>query len=135
MILFHQVRKILLNVGLVLFISIAIVFSFASGESWAATSFTQRHDQPHTQIATIDQAKVIIKNAEGKAQEALGNMTGDRQTQAAGKAKQFEAETLEGINNSIENPYYQPGGQTKQAEREDRESTEDMEAKVHEDFN
>lgn len=130
MILLNQVRKILINVGLVLFISTAIVFSFASGESWAATSFTQGIDQPHTQIATIDGVKLMIKSAEGKAQAA-----GDRQTQAAGKAKQFKAETLEAIDNSIENPNYKPGGRSNQAKMEDRGGIEGIEALVRDDFN
>ncbi|NCJ07949.1 CsbD family protein [Synechococcales cyanobacterium C] len=38
-----------------------------------------------------DRAKAIGKNIEGKAQEALGNLTGDPQDQAEGQAKQVEA--------------------------------------------
>ncbi|PZD71192.1 hypothetical protein C1752_07468 [Acaryochloris thomasi RCC1774] len=38
-----------------------------------------------------DRAKATAKNVEGKAQEALGNVTGDKGDQAAGKAKQTEA--------------------------------------------
>lgn len=39
-----------------------------------------------------DRAKATGKNIEGKAQEALGNITGDPEDQAEGKAKQAEAE-------------------------------------------
>ncbi len=38
-----------------------------------------------------EKAKAAGKNIEGKAQEALGNVTGDVGDQAAGKAKQGEA--------------------------------------------
>lgn len=38
-----------------------------------------------------DKAKAAAKNVEGKAQEALGNVTGDPEDQAKGKAKQAEA--------------------------------------------
>ena len=38
-----------------------------------------------------DKAKAAAKNVEGKAQEALGNVTGDPKDQAEGQAKQGEA--------------------------------------------
>ena len=40
-----------------------------------------------------DRAKATAKNIEGKAQEALGNVTGDPEDKAEGKAKQAEGET------------------------------------------
>jgi uncharacterized protein YjbJ (UPF0337 family) len=39
-----------------------------------------------------DRAKATGKNIEGKAQEALGNVTGDPEDKAEGKAKQAEAQ-------------------------------------------
>ncbi|MDM9385454.1 CsbD family protein [Chlorogloeopsis sp. ULAP01] len=39
-----------------------------------------------------DRAKATAKNVEGKAQEAWGNVTGDPQDKAEGKAKQAESE-------------------------------------------
>jgi uncharacterized protein YjbJ (UPF0337 family) len=38
-----------------------------------------------------DRAKATAKNLEGKAQEALGNVTGDPEDKAEGKAKQAES--------------------------------------------
>lgn len=38
-----------------------------------------------------DRVKATSKNIEGKAQEALGNITGDPKDQAEGKGKQAEA--------------------------------------------
>lgn len=39
-----------------------------------------------------ERAKAAAKNLEGKAQEALGNVTGDPEDRAEGKMKQGEAE-------------------------------------------
>ncbi len=46
-----------------------------------------------------DRAKAAAKNIEGKAQEAKGEVTGDPQDKAAGRAKQTEAEA----RNTVEN--------------------------------
>lgn len=42
-------------------------------------------------MSTEDRAKATGKNIEGKAQEALGNITGDPKDQAEGQAKQAES--------------------------------------------
>lgn len=47
-------------------------------------------------MALEDKARAAGKNIEGKAQEALGNVTGDPEDQAKGKAKQAEAEVRQG---------------------------------------
>ncbi|AFZ03814.1 CsbD family protein [Calothrix sp. PCC 6303] len=39
-----------------------------------------------------DRAKAVAKNVEGKAQEAVGNVTGDPEDKAEGKAKQAESQ-------------------------------------------
>jgi len=43
-----------------------------------------------------DRAKATAKNLEGKAQEAIGNVTGDPGDQAEGKTKQGEAQVRHG---------------------------------------
>jgi uncharacterized protein YjbJ (UPF0337 family) len=43
-------------------------------------------------MSTEDRVKATAKNVEGKAQEALGNVTGDPKDKAEGKAKQTEAQ-------------------------------------------
>ena len=43
-------------------------------------------------MSVEDRAKATGKNSEGKAQEALGNITGDPEDKAEGKAKQAEAQ-------------------------------------------
>lgn len=48
-------------------------------------------------MAIDDKAKAAAKNLEGKAQEALGNVTGDPEDKAEGKAKQAEGEVRQGV--------------------------------------
>ena len=48
-------------------------------------------------MSAEDKAKAAAKNLEGKAQEALGNVTGDPEDKAAGKAKQAEGEVRQGV--------------------------------------
>lgn len=48
-------------------------------------------------MSTEDRAKATAKNLEGKAQEALGNITGDPEDRVEGKAKQAEAETRHAV--------------------------------------
>lgn len=45
-----------------------------------------------------DRAKAAAKDVEGKLQEAGGKLTGDREAQAKGKAKQAEAD----VRNTVE---------------------------------
>ncbi|MBW4475756.1 MAG: CsbD family protein [Tolypothrix brevis GSE-NOS-MK-07-07A] len=47
-----------------------------------------------------DRAKAVGKNIEGKAQEALGNVTGDPEDKAEGKAKQAESQVRHGIEDA-----------------------------------
>jgi uncharacterized protein YjbJ (UPF0337 family) len=93
MLLFQQARKFLLTISLVAFILTTITFGFGSENSWAATSLTLRISQLQTQqVATMNRAKAVTKNIEGKTQEAIGNITGDPKDQAMGKVKQIESQ-------------------------------------------
>jgi uncharacterized protein YjbJ (UPF0337 family) len=47
-----------------------------------------------------DRAKATAKNIEGKAQEAKGEVTGDRKDKAAGQAKQGEANVRHGVEDA-----------------------------------
>ncbi|HEY9767668.1 MAG TPA: CsbD family protein [Coleofasciculaceae cyanobacterium] len=51
-------------------------------------------------MSTEDKAKATGKNLEGKAQEALGKVTGDQGDQAKGKAKQAEASAKHGVEDT-----------------------------------
>jgi uncharacterized protein YjbJ (UPF0337 family) len=50
-------------------------------------------------MSTEDRMKATAKNIEGKAQEAMGEITGDPEDKAEGQAKQTEAQ----VEHSIEN--------------------------------
>lgn len=50
-------------------------------------------------MSNEDKAKATGKNLEGKAQEAVGKVTGDPEDKAEGKAKQAEAETRHSVEN------------------------------------
>jgi uncharacterized protein YjbJ (UPF0337 family) len=47
-----------------------------------------------------DRAKATAKNIEGKAQEALGKVTGDPEDQAEGKAKQAESNVRHSVEDA-----------------------------------
>jgi uncharacterized protein YjbJ (UPF0337 family) len=42
-------------------------------------------------VSLVDKTKATAENIEGKVQEAVGDLTGDPEMQAEGKAKQVEA--------------------------------------------
>ena len=96
-----QIYRSLLTVGLISFLSFTLIFGVTIENSWAS-SFDHLASLPQTQIAvpfaSMDGMKAITKDIEGKAQEAIGNVTGDRQNQIAGKAKQVEAK----VRNAVE---------------------------------
>ncbi|NJN86585.1 MAG: CsbD family protein [Leptolyngbyaceae cyanobacterium SL_7_1] len=46
-----------------------------------------------------DRAKAVAKNIEGKAQELVGEVTGNPEDKAAGQAKQAEAQVRHGVEN------------------------------------
>lgn len=135
MISLQQIRRFFVTIILTIMLTTAMAFGLASEETWAVTFPALAISQPPTQIAFWFQAKENIKNAEGKAEEAIGDITNNAKLQSEGNAKQFKAKTLEGMNNSIVNPNYQPGGQTKKVESKIREATQDIKAEARDAFN
>lgn len=135
MISWQQLRNFVLSASLMIILATALALGFASEETWAVTSRASVIHQPPTQIAFWFQAKENIKNAEGKAEEAIGDITGNAKVKAGGKATQFKAKTLEGMNNSIVNSNYQPSGKTKKVEGKIREATQDIKAEARDAFN
>ena len=135
MILWQQLRNFVLTASLTIILATAMAFGLASEETWAVTSPASALRQPPTQIAFWFQAKEKIQNVEGKAEEAIGDITSDAKVQAEGKAKQFKAKTLEGISNSIVNSNYKPDGKTKKVENQIREATQDIKAEALDAFN
>lgn len=92
MILLKQIRKFLITITLVLFISTATVFSFTGNNASASTLFISSINPPNNQIAWgKERAKSVNKDIEGKTQETIGNITGDPKDQFMGKVKQFDS--------------------------------------------
>ncbi|MEA5447726.1 CsbD family protein [Leptolyngbya sp. CCNP1308] len=50
-----------------------------------------------------DRAKAAAKDVEGKLQEGAGKLTGDREAQAKGKAKQAESDVRHGVEDAKDN--------------------------------
>lgn len=88
-----QIYQSLLTIGLSVFFSFTLVFGATIENSWAASSFSQLINFPRTPIASMERVNAATKDLEGKAQDAIGNVTGDAKNQVAGKAKQAEAKT------------------------------------------
>ena len=51
-------------------------------------------------MSTEDRVDATLKNIEGKAQEAIGELTGNPEDQAEGKAKQKEAQAQHTVENA-----------------------------------
>jgi uncharacterized protein YjbJ (UPF0337 family) len=50
-------------------------------------------------MSTEGKINATAKNVEGKAEEALGNLTGDKEMQVEGKAKQAQASAMHAVEN------------------------------------
>jgi len=50
-------------------------------------------------MSTEGKVNATAKNLEGKAQEALGNLTGDTEMQLEGKGKQMQASAMNLVDN------------------------------------
>ncbi|WP_159787104.1 CsbD family protein [Sodalinema gerasimenkoae] len=87
---FRQANKFFVIVISTLMLVATVVFNFGTTRAWAATLPGPLASQP--QLASMNRAEAITKNLEGKAQEALGNVTGDPKDQMMGKAKQAESQ-------------------------------------------
>ncbi|MEA5534656.1 CsbD family protein [Crocosphaera sp. XPORK-15E] len=95
MISFTQIRKFFVTIILAFMLAITIAFDFGTTNSWAATSSISSISPSDTQLIAVwgfGKAKATGKNIEGKAQEAVGNLTGDPKDQMMGKAKQIESQ-------------------------------------------
>lgn len=125
MISFKQFRRFLISTSLVVMLASIITFGFGAKDSLATNSLTLISPQPLAEIS-LNGAEKMVKNIEEKAQEAMGKFKGSPKAEAEENAQEFKAKTLEGIDKSIENPDYQPGGKTKQAEKEDSKATSDI---------
>ena len=51
-------------------------------------------------MSTEDRAKAVAKNVEGKAQEMMGEVTGNPEDKAEGQAKQAESKVRHTVENA-----------------------------------
>jgi uncharacterized protein YjbJ (UPF0337 family) len=83
--------------GLALSLLVLIATPALSAPAQAAGAFTLS-TFPLPLAATADRVKAGAKGLEGKAQESMGNVTGNQGDRLAGKAKQGEAK----VRNAVE---------------------------------
>ena len=133
MISLQQLRRFLLNISLSAMLVTFISLGFGTASSWADISSPAVISQSQTSVATMKQEDTI-NELKGKVKETIGNITGDAKKQADGKAMQFKAKTLDGLNNSIQNPNYKPNPQNCATEDCAREATENVESQVRENW-
>jgi uncharacterized protein YjbJ (UPF0337 family) len=99
MILFSKARKFLLIISLVL---LMVTFTAFASESSVATTLLNKPISLD-QIASMNRVEAITKDIEGKVQEGIGNVTGDKKDQFMGKMKQEESKarhTIEDIKDA-----------------------------------
>ncbi|MTJ14607.1 CsbD family protein [Anabaena sp. UHCC 0187] len=148
MILLQKFRKFFLIISLVLLLG-------------TFTAFAAEDSLAQTQIASMNRVEATTKNIEGKVQEAVGNVTGNKKDQFMGKAKQAESKvrnavedikdaslnqkskaaikkmeikTEKAIDNSIVNPNYLPSGKTDDIRSESRNPANQMKDEIRNTF-
>lgn len=161
MMFMQQIRRFCLaTVAVVL--TTMMTFGLSSASSWA--SILPMSPNPSTYLASTGRAEAFAKGAEGRTQEAIGNVTGDRQDQLMGQAKQVESQArnviedakdgLEGLSERAKaasdivegraqeamgdvtgDRQDQFMGQAKQAEGEARNVVEDVKDRIQDMFN
>jgi uncharacterized protein YjbJ (UPF0337 family) len=92
MISLQKILGFLMTAGLAMILSTGITSVLGATNSRAVTSYTPRIAPSPVQIATMNQIEAMTQNIEGKAQEAIGNITDDPQTKMLGKAKQVQSQ-------------------------------------------
>ncbi len=135
MISFQRLRSFFLGMSLSILLATATAFSFCSANSWATTSIIQISSQPQTQILAMNRAETITKDIKGKAQEVMDKMSSDPKDRSMVQGKRLETKTRTATDVSIDNPGYQPGGKTKEAEKQSRDSSKGIKAEVNEALN
>jgi uncharacterized protein YjbJ (UPF0337 family) len=103
MISLRKITQFLLSAGLMMAIAVTANLALGSQNAQAATSA----NLTTTEIAWGfgNRAEATAKEVEGKVQESVGNLTGDRQDEIMGKAKQAQGQVrnaAEDVKTSIQ---------------------------------
>jgi uncharacterized protein YjbJ (UPF0337 family) len=161
MIFLKQIRRFFLAITLTVTFAMIIALNVGMANSWAATSSPLSISPSHTQLIAM-WGKATAKDIEGKAQETMGNLTGNPKDQMMGKAKQVESQirsgaedmedqmklkgrtkavvknlegkTQEAVGNLTGNSKDQMMGKAKQVESQGRNVIEDMKDTVQDVF-
>lgn len=91
MILLQTLRRLFVVMSAATLLALVMTFGLGSQNSWAATSLIRLTDLSQVHLASMNRVEAIAKDIEGKAQNAIGNITGDPKDQIMGKAKQAES--------------------------------------------
>lgn len=96
--LFQRLSRASIAFSLVLSTLVITVLGFAS-ESWAATLPAMSSVLPHPPVvmSVFNRTKATGQNLEGKVQESYGKLTGDRQAQVKGQAKQTASQARNAV--------------------------------------
>ncbi|MBE9241955.1 CsbD family protein [Synechocystis salina] len=94
MISLQQIHRFFYRLSLTAILLIIVIFSFGAEKSWATMPINQLMHSPQPQIAIMNRIDAMSKDVEGKAQEAIGNLTGDPKNQMMGKAKQVQSQAM-----------------------------------------
>ncbi|MFN9175778.1 MAG: CsbD family protein [Synechocystis sp.] len=90
----QQLRRFFYHTILTVILVITVTFSFGTEKSWSTMPINELLHSPQPQIATMNRINAMSKDVEGKAQEAIGNLTGDPKNQMMGKAKQVQSKAM-----------------------------------------
>jgi uncharacterized protein YjbJ (UPF0337 family) len=96
MILLQKFRRFFFIIGLVLLLG--SFTAFTAEDSFATTLLTKPISLAQTQIAAMNRVEAVGKDIEGKAQETMGKITGNKEDQVMGKVKQAESK----VQNTVE---------------------------------
>lgn len=161
MMFMQKIRRFCLATLAVVFTTM-MTLGLGSASSWA--SMLPTSSTSSTYLASMGRAEAVAKDVEGKTQEAVGRLTGDRQDQFMGQAKQAESQARnavedakdgldslserakaasdivggkaqEAMGNVTGDRQDQLMGQAKQAEGEARNVVEDVKDRIQDMFN
>lgn len=90
----QQVRRFFYQMTVTVILLITVTFSFGAEKSWATMPIKELINSTQPQLAAMNSIQGISKDVEGKAQEAIGNITGDPKNQMMGKGKQVQSQVM-----------------------------------------
>lgn len=90
----QKFRRFCIAAAAVVF-TVMMSFGLGSASSWA--SVLPMSSSSSVYLVSAGRAEAMAKDIEGKAQEAVGNVTGDRRDQITGQAKQLEGQARNAV--------------------------------------